>query len=244
MTIKLSEISNLSENSSRYIHFSIDDVSASLKDINTNKSSYSSLFDNPLFQDIKILHKKYNACFTLYLFGMSKLFDVSYFTPKFDNELVDNSDWLKFGYHGIDDFFNENDSFFAGYDKFIKRFESVPQLLTDTLRIHRWNLTQEAVSKLKETGIKCLLTADRKIKSYDLTQEQADELYMRDVRYNGILYKKTDLRIERIILPTYRWLPKYEKQTLVIFTHEYMWDAKKVESVFRWLKSKRYSFVL
>lgn len=241
--VRLSEISNTLENADRYAHFSIDDISSSLKDINANQSSYLSIFDNVFFCELRELHIKYGACFTLYIFGISKIFDVTDFTTKFDAELLSNADWIQFGYHGVADSLTDKCSFKLGYEKYSERFKKASKLQTDTLRLHRWSIPTDFLKILSENGVKCLLTADRNTESYNLNKEQTDMLCKCDVFYEEILYKRTDLRIERIMLQTYKWLPKYKKRALIIFTHEHKWNRNKIEPVLKWLYKKNYTFI-
>ena len=62
------------------------------------------MFESPYFAPIKTLHDEYGCKFTLMLFNTDKTlnFSLSDVTDKFRNEFGENSQWLKFAYHGPD----------------------------------------------------------------------------------------------------------------------------------------------
>ena len=86
----------------KIINFSIDDCIEIFRDITIN--NYNSLFESDYFSFFKELHDKYNAKISLYSFVEYKGFNIKNTTDKFKKEFIDNSDWLKIGFHG----FNEN----------------------------------------------------------------------------------------------------------------------------------------
>lgn len=89
-----------------YAHFSLDDVGKIMKTI-AEDSTLTSIFDNEMFAFLKDMHEKYGLCITLNLFysiidnGVS--WDLSSFPATFRTELLANSAWLKFGFHGGDE---------------------------------------------------------------------------------------------------------------------------------------------
>lgn len=89
-----------------FIHISFDDQLSVLKDITTHENDYTSIFDNADLNFLKSLHDEYNCKFTLMLFYQddddNPTFDLSMVTSNFASEFKDNSEWLKFAYHGPD----------------------------------------------------------------------------------------------------------------------------------------------
>lgn len=86
-------------------HISFDDVIACFQDINTNASTYTSIFQNAFLGELKRLHDLYGATFSCYVFYKetpSSTFNLSNCTNKFASEFTANAGWLKFGFHGLD----------------------------------------------------------------------------------------------------------------------------------------------
>ena len=75
-----------------YLHFSLDDV----RECTTRLSTYNgpSVFDDPLLSILQEWHERYGIVVTLYVQGDFKI------DKRYSQELIQNSDWLKFGYHG------------------------------------------------------------------------------------------------------------------------------------------------
>ncbi|WP_196802879.1 hypothetical protein [Butyrivibrio sp. AE2015] len=83
------------------LKFSIDDSTEILLDIANN--DYNSIFDSPTLGLLKELHETYDLDPTLFLFEQLGSFNKTDFPDKYREEFVQNSDWLKLGWHGIDD---------------------------------------------------------------------------------------------------------------------------------------------
>ena len=96
----------------KYMHISFDDTNNAFADLTANKNVYSSLFDSPFFGCLKELHDTYGAVFSCYCFynvytdesKTTLTFSLANAATEFKNEFVDNSDWLRFGFHSIDNY--------------------------------------------------------------------------------------------------------------------------------------------
>ena len=95
--IAIDEINKrIEKNKNSFLHFSFDDVSLCL--INLSSSNFDSIFDEPFFNMLKGFHDRYNTVFSLYVWNISELSNIP---TKYKKEFVDNSDWLKFGFHAL-----------------------------------------------------------------------------------------------------------------------------------------------
>ncbi len=90
---------------------SSDDNILFLQDINKNKDTYTSIFDNPYLAMYKEAHDKYGATIQLNIHWEFKptteffsdesreYFNLSMMTDKFKDEFIANSDWLRLSFH-------------------------------------------------------------------------------------------------------------------------------------------------
>lgn len=83
----------------KYMHFSVDDVIAPLKDLTTNAATYTSIFDNATLAWFKLMHDTYGAVVTLNLFYSDGAWDLGSMATKYKAEFTDNSHWLRFAFH-------------------------------------------------------------------------------------------------------------------------------------------------
>lgn len=80
-------------------HISIDDTINCFKDITNKENQYKSIFDNTTFAWFRELHDKYGVVISCYVFYEDGDFSLEQCTRKFKQEFIDNSDWLRFGFH-------------------------------------------------------------------------------------------------------------------------------------------------
>ena len=88
---------------------SVDDNIIFLWDINKNKDTYKSIFENPYLAVYKKAHDLYGATVHLNLFyafddmhdfkNKRGAFDLSMMTDKFKDEWIENSNWLRLSFH-------------------------------------------------------------------------------------------------------------------------------------------------
>ena len=218
----------------KIIHFSVDDCIEIFKDITIN--NYNSLFESEYFSFFKELHDKYNAKISLYSFVEYKGFNLKNTTDKFKKEFVNNSNWLKIGFHG----FNENSKYndkenikkdYKLFLKYIKRFAGSLNIIDNFVRLHYFSGNLDNMLKIKKLGIKGLLTADDERDNYYLKKNEnifLNRHYIyKDIK-NDIFFIKTNLRIERIenINETLKTIDK--NNNLIIFTHEEYLNDKNI----------------
>ena len=218
----------------KIIHFSVDDCIEIFKDITIN--NYNSLFESEYFSFFKELHDKYNAKISLYSFVEYKGFNLKNTTDKFKKEFVNNSNWLKIGFHG----FNENSKYndkenikkdYKLFIKYIKKFAGSLNIIDNFIRLHYFSGNLDNMLKIKKLGIKGLLTADDERDNYYLKKNEnifLNRHYIyKDIK-NDIFFIKTNLRIERIenINETLKTIDK--NNNIIMFTHEEYLNDKNI----------------
>lgn len=81
-------------------HYSISDALRVLQEIESK--GYENIFEHQLFGFLKHLHESYGTKVTLFLFYKDASFDLTSMSEKYKEEFIENSDWLRFGFHAID----------------------------------------------------------------------------------------------------------------------------------------------
>ena len=218
----------------KIINFSIDDCIEIFRDITIN--NYNSLFESDYFSFFKELHDKYDAKISLYSFVEYKGFNIKNATDKFKKEFIDNSDWLKIGFHG----FNENSRYngkenikkdYKLFIKYVKRFAGNLNIIDNFVRLHYFSGNLENILKIKKFGIKGLFTADDDRDNYYLKKNEniflnKHNIY-KDIK-NDIFFVKTNLRIEKIedINETLKTIDI--NNNIIMFTHEQYLNDKNI----------------
>lgn len=189
------------------IHFSVDDVIYSLKDLAEKKPK--SIFDLPFFDFLERMNKEYGAVFTLYMF---ENFAESFFVNDIPKEYWDEMcacGFLKVGFHGT--FFEES------YEVFTKKcrnfYSCVPkELWSGIIRLHRYAADEYMIDTMKNFGLEVLLCREDKCRedgdfpdSYILSGSEEKDIDTKVVYKNQVGYLKTIFRIEH-----------YEKQELLL----------------------------
>lgn len=216
----------------KYVHLSFDDVCVCMRDLSQDSTAYDSLFDQPFFGSLRDLHGAYGCKFSLYLFAEDGEFDLSQVPVRYKGEFEANSDWLKFGYHISYNVRHasqlSDDTILKDYDfchAQVERFAS-PKSLSNTIRLHNFYANDSIVAAIQKRGIGTLLAADDDRLSYNLDTVQNKTL-LRDGRllHNCMQYLQTDIRLESSRFPAWdAFTTLREKDTLVVFTHEPIYD--------------------
>lgn len=233
------------------VHLSIDDVEMCLKELSCDSAKYTSVYDQPFFAYLKQMHDSYGAKFTLYVYLESGDWKIDDMPVRYRQELITNSNWLKFGFHSIRPVFSQHeianiDSFSQAYRRVcdgIERFAG-SESLTKILRLHYFFATRAECDYLKNKGVNTLLTADDPNReSYSIVPN-----HRRSYGFKGINYLATDYRIENGSLsPWYDLYEHAENDTLAIFTHEWALlnrvNRYKLNSAIRILSNSGAQFV-
>ncbi len=236
----------------KYLHFSIDDTRECITRLQEYNSE--SIFEDPTLSILKEWHDKYGIVASLYVQGDFTI------NSKYAKELIDNSDWLKWGYHGNTDKPHKTDMQIF-YKQIIDSIGSSP-VIDMCPRIHYFHADHTTCMNLKDLGCIGFLTCDdwswnskKREQNYYLTNSQNiildknDRLYDTD---NNIYFIKTDFRLEHIVQRwgTVRNLLEYystnnaENNEMVIFSHEWCFNEfkKEADSIFYWANQNGYEF--
>lgn len=211
------------------VQFSIDDVIKSLLWLERSKAN--SIFESYTFDFCKWLYDNFDipvTCNCLYSDGISNLSTVS---EKFRNEFEENSDWLKFSFHGWD--FDKSYER-VGYQEAFNDISVVNSeivricgkaALTNRIRTHFFSGSEEAVSAWKDAGIVEILTADDDRVgegiNYNLSNREVNNLAINHFIFkSGICFRKSDIRIENLNFKNEKYVNCKNNNEVVIFTHE------------------------
>lgn len=260
--ITLMEKNNPSINTG-FFHLSIDDTITLFEDINKKQDFYKSIFENKTLQHFKQLHEQYGLVVTFYCYYENENFNLSQMTHKFKREFEENSNWLKFGFHG----FNEQSYEVATYEKTLKEYEQMMKQLKNivgeksidyVVRLNNFKGSVESIKALLESEypIQGLLGSDDGRVSYDLTVEEQRELdtkeYVKKGENREIPYVKTDLRLEnlkneQILQENIQKQNGFKKgETIgIVFTHEWLLKDQmfhKIELMCQMAKANGYVF--
>ena len=238
-------------NNKRYLHFSLDDVVGITKSLSTYTGE--TIFRNPCLATLKEWHTKYGIVASLYV---QEDFCIN---SKYSRELIDNSDWLKWGYHGNTDKARKKD---------VKRFykQVLDSIGTDAIicnmpRLHYFAADKHTCTILQKMGCTGFLGCDdwnwnsAKRTNYYLDDKNSslldEEGALLDT-ISGLYFVKTDFRLEHIsqrwgdVLHALQYYSGNSKQAreLIIFSHEWCFDEYKeqADSIFNWAKEVGYTF--
>ena len=233
----------------RYMHFSLDDV----RDCTTRLSTtdYNSVFEDSTLAILNDWHKKYGIVVSLYVQGNFEI------NSKYAKELVDNSSWLKFGYHGVGDKKFDMWRFYHQVNDSIGSTDVIDQMP----RLDYFHANRIICNVLKCYGCKGFLSCDdwsynseKRGSNYFLNGEQSNLLDKnnRVISIDDSLYfVKSDFRLEQI---QERWgstkqcLDYYtnnkQAKELVVFSHEWNFTQylNQADSIFQWAVNNGYKF--
>lgn len=235
----------------KYLHFSLDDVDECMHNLSDGK--YESIFHEPVLSILKQWHDKYGIVASLYVQNDFKV------NSKYAKELIANSKWLKFGYHGNSESPVKNDMA-RFYRQVIDSIGS--EICLDLCpRIHYFHADHSTCMKLKKLGCKGFLTCDdwsynsaKRESNYYLSREQSNTLdknnRLLDTE-NNIHFIKTDFRLEQIAQrygSTKNLIAHYtgniQANELIVFGHE--WNFKdyipQADSIFTWARQEGFEF--
>jgi len=191
------------------VHVSFDDV-----------YFYSKDDCESFLGSLKLYHNLYGAKFSLYTFEIPV--DV-----KRDTRIEQNSDWLKFSYHGSVQPFDSTASSNSYTATLAEQLELLRRLggdscLTNTVRLHYFYADTLMIREALNKGITTFLAADTHgRKSYTLDSRMSDSLYS-----SGALiemdkkFYRTDIRLESTSLYDCLTNGNLSDPALVIFTHK------------------------
>lgn len=252
-------------NSQKFMHISLDDFIEAFKDISINKDKYNSIFENETFKLLRKMHEKYGAVFSCYTYYENDTsdFNLSMCTDKYKDEFFNNKEWLKFGFHsynGSENYENTSgEKAKSDYGLFIKellRITGSEESIDRVIRLQNFAGNDESIIQIRNAdyGIKGLLGADDKRRTYNLDNNENSYLYLYDYyEDSGLYYFRTDLRLENTediekVLDEFEQNKKFKEKNeiLIVFTHEWQLtnsDIKeKLEKCCKFANNSGYCF--
>ena len=157
----------------KYLHFSLDDV----QNICYNLQTYDkgTIFSDSTLSVLKQWHDKYGIVVSLYIQGDFTI------NSKYAQELIENSEWLKWGYHGNTEKSHKNDMKIF-YKQVIDSIGS-SCIIDKCPRIHYFHADYTSCMELNELGCIGFLTCDdwawnskNRVSNYYLTRSQNEIL--------------------------------------------------------------------
>lgn len=228
------------------VHLSFDDVNYALKDITINKNVYKDIWQNSFFKMLWEVHELYGGVFSLYVFYKHDGFLLNEVTSNFRDQFIENSGWLKFGFHGYSpevEYNGKQEKLLCDdFDKAMLELERIVgrESIDNLIRLHRFEADRQEIGYLggKVWGF---LTADDDRISYGLPEDIVKhiDVYGKYHDISGITYVKTDMRLERLdkdyLKKFYRLLKNKYRDHIEIFTHEWCAQEKGIQEKLRGL---------
>ncbi len=253
----------------QFIHLSFDDVYECLKDITEQAGIYRSIFENDFFAWMQRMHETYGVVFSLYTFNYFSKdpnYDISNLPNNYVDELVTNSNWLKFGFHAKDDLKkykeDEPENLKADYRKFLDAvMYATGQNEKSIDRIIRLGFcagTRNNILALKsmDMGIKGLLAADDDRMVYYFGEKETRQIIEKGEFWSEeLLYLRSQTRMEYVsnIEEIITQISGYTAPRVIeLFTHEVQWNQQSgvegysilqlYEALIKWAYEKGYDF--
>ena len=164
-------------------------------------------------------------------------------SDKYIDEFLDNTSWLKFGFHCYDELdqyekvdgktFNQMLNMFFRTIEFTTGQKSMP----DKLRVHGFQGNEEVCKILYSKGVKTLFSSDDKRKNYYLDESTNAELFNTGSFYdskNDISFYKSCTRLENSDdIEREIWdCVKKRMRIIPVFTHEWQMDKGEIREKF------------
>lgn len=242
----------------KVFHLSFDDTIQIFEDITNN--NYLSVFENSTLAWFKSLHDKYDIVISCYVYYENENFSLSQCTNQYKQEFIENSNWLRFGFHTLnkDTIYNgEHSNILNDYNKTINELKRIigTECIDHIVRLQSFQGTEDDIQKLTsldDEAIVGLLTADDLRSSYALSKSENEYLQNHDfLKKDGIIYYSTDLRVEHIEdvdkkieeMNTNVW--NDQKKYMIVFTHEWQINSDiqhKIEILCQWAVENGYVF--
>jgi len=145
-----------SNSPNKIVQISFDDVYLCIKDLK-DTLRYTSVFQQPFLKSLKELHDVYGAVFSLYVYEKADNFVITEVPDKFRNEFIENSEWLKFGYHAIEPRFDKKEQSLEFERSFLNVRKSIlhwagKSSLAPCLRLHYYFADDNMIAILKNIG--------------------------------------------------------------------------------------------
>lgn len=160
-------------------YFFIDDVIWALRDITRQRPE--KLFDNPFMNALKTAHDRFDMKVQLNLFYRTDtyyrydVFTLAEVTDAYKKEFEENSDWLKFAFHALQEFpdyphlnarYEDTYKIFKDIEKEVIRFAGKDSFAY-TVTPHWAPMSKDAVKALADCGVEMIHATDGKSSEYN-----------------------------------------------------------------------------
>lgn len=236
------------------ILFSVDDATEIFLEIFYQDPD--SIFANERMEKLKIFHDEYDMDVILYVYEEYNGFNLAQFPTKYINEFKENADWLRIGFHGINECNPIENGFEdeAIFQSFLRVNSDISlwageSSIADTLRLHYWYGTSGLINDLASVDVKRILYIDREDQlGYDFSRKDDNAIR---TSVNGILTKYysngpidfllTDIRLENT--EDVSNILNMSDNCIVVFTHAWCLNDnfEKLDAVCRWAREYNYS---
>ena len=197
-------------------------------DVTLDSIRYPSLAEHPFFAELDRLHEKYGASFSLYLYYRENSFDVEQVTRRLKEDFIRRNEWLKLGFHAVQPGFDtlrdgSVDTLRIYLDRTNRAIASFADSsnVTKRSRLNRFYASSCQLSLLDSEGFTGLMGADDDRQSYSLSAALNEKLRKQGkIKYGNMEILRTDLRLEKLLLPEIALEEHAQQDTLTIFTHE------------------------
>lgn len=256
--------------STKYLHFSIDDITACFEDIISNQSAYSSIFNNTTFAWLKSLNDRWDVVITLYPDRVEILENIP---GKYAEDFRNNAHWLKIGFQALANkdyrLITDKAVATADYERLVNKMYTLTGTSSIIDRVIRGNFfhgSRECCEAWRDAkcGIIGVLGCDdwgynsgARIQNYYLSDDQSKFVDKHEKIFDAttnLWIFKTDFRFEQVMQ---RWgnidncIAYYssldavnQSDELICFTHENLISSHKsnVEKFINWARNTGYVF--
>lgn len=200
-----------------------------------SESNYASIFEEPFFMYLRLLHKVLGLKISLYIYVKHNEWTLADIPDRYKREFEETCGWLKFGFHAVSEeqkrdvvMHNWTESIMLYHDQ-VKRFAG-EQSLSTILRLHYWYYPQEYTTVMRQVGVRTVL-----VRKDDIEKE----VY-------GIPAWRTYVQIEKDKHIARQIWDYKSQEPLVVFTHEWAltWKKKiKFALVILLIRLRGYKFI-
>lgn len=234
-------------------HFSIDDVKETCQYLEDGKRG--SIFEVPLLSQLQQWHERYGIVVSMYVQGPFLIHS------RYADEIKDNSDWLRWGFHGIGS--QERKHGVGNFVRQVRDSIGSDEVIDKAVRVDYYHADVLTCLQYRFYGYKAFFTADdwstnalNRQFNYYLSSTKSDEIEKSDILYDGlrdITFVRTDIRVEHIkdrfvtiqnVINQRTPPPHTYPDLMIVFTHERLVESNTevIDSLFAALREKRYRF--
>jgi hypothetical protein len=176
-----------------------------------------SIFDLRLYGTLKRWHEEYGLKVSLYCINEFEGFNIQDFPNVYADELSENKEWLRFGFHSsTDQPFLSDRGYRFGFANTVGKLKELDAGITNIIRLHSWLATSEQKNWLASQGIEMIF-----IPYVEDCYLGKEEFYVED----GLKHQVTKCWIEKMRQINEKTL-NIGEEFISCFTHEWCFDEQ------------------